>query len=66
MMDEVTKLRAELLNTQRRLDALEDEIRTLLEDHGDWVCDPIDKTYHFVIRMTAAHTHELRRLVKAE
>jgi fructose-1,6-bisphosphatase/inositol monophosphatase family enzyme len=65
-MDELTKLRTELLATQRQLDALEDEIRTLLDDHGDWVCDPIDKTYHFVMRLTAAHVHELQQLVKAE
>jgi len=65
MMDEVTKLRTELLNTQRRLDALEYVIRTLLEDHGDWVCDPTDKAY-FVMRLTAAHVHELQQLVKAE
>jgi hypothetical protein len=65
-MDELTKLRTELLDTQRRLDALEDEVRTLLEDHGDWVFDPTDKTYHFVMRLTAAHVCELQQLVKAE
>ena len=65
-MDELTKLRTELLNTQRQLESLEDEIRTLLEDHGDWVCDPTDKTYHFVMHLTAAHVHELQQLAKVE
>jgi len=60
------QLRTELAETQRRLEAIEEEVRALLEDHGDWVCDPTDQTYHFVMRLAAAHVHELHQLVKAD